>query len=1083
MTQLYCLRESIYVFIVLYIRTINSVVSIHYSWTGVMAMLDLLKNEEEILKHWKHNDTNGKVRKKNHGKKKFYFLDGPPYTSGNPHMGHVWVTSAKDALLRYRRYRGYDVHDRAGYDVHGLPIENKVEKELGISSKKDIESKVGVEIFMEKCKSYADMYKRKMDGVFTRFGSSLDYEGAYLPYRNAYIENSWGFIKKANEKGLVYTERKAVPYCVHCETAVSQGGSEVVYSDEEDPSIYVAFKITGRSKKADFGAETYLLIWTTTPWTLPANMAVAIDAKEIYVTVRMENKSLIMMKSRFESIFKSSEENAVIQAEFYGSELLGIHYINPLEEKVPAQRGFRKYHKVLAGEGIVSADEGTGIVHIAPGHGPEDYALGKKKRIPIFSPVDQHGNYTDEAGAYAGVNVFDANERILSDLREIGALILKSKITHSYQHCWRCNTKLIYLAMPQWFINIQKIKKALVRANKRTIWHPPEVLGWMEDVLGSAPDWVISRQRYWGTPLPIWKCSSCSNFTVIGSIRELESKAITPARVHELKDLHKPYIDLIEIKCDKCGSTMSRIPDVSDVWFDSGVAHTSSLTKEEFNRLFPADFIIEGRDQVRGWFSSLLKTGVIAYGKAPYKKGVLDGMMLGSDGRQMHKSWGNGIDPEDMIKTAGADAARLWILSHTQHLDIIYNSNEISEAGRDIHLLYNISQLLAEYSQAISYAPKKVMKPRSLESLPYEDRWIISRINSVMEHVTAAYENYDLHTATTDVRLFVVEDFSRFYLKIAKKRITDGNRKEARLKIDIINYVLYNAIVLFSPIIPFITERVYLDVYGKAEGDSIFLGAWPKHSESLIDLETERSFAIAKDSITAILSAREKSGAKLRWPIKSAMIELKEEAALPYLEKLSDLIGEYVNAAEVKVGVAGDSAERIAPNFSKLGPEFKSRAKFVAEKLKQADPKEVKAAISSNNAYVLSTEEGEFVIKPEHFSIEKASEADEAAFKYGRVSIDASIDKALRDGALAREFERRVQMYRKELNMKKKDRIELYYEAQGEIGAAVSLLLKEVMSHVGARKAHIGIPSDVEGRDFDIDGVKVRIGIKKEPNE
>jgi len=1048
-------------------------------------MFDTIKSEEKVLEHWKRAGINDLVRKKNHGKKKFYFLDGPPYTSGSPHVGQVWVKSAKDAFLRYRRYCGFDVHDRAGYDVHGLPIENKVEKELGISSKKEIETKVGVEKFMEKCKSYADTYRKKMDEIFIRFGASLDFENAYIPYRNEYIENSWGFMKKAFDKGLVYTERKVVPYCMHCETAVATGGLEVEYSDENDASIYVAFKVAGKPGRLDLGTDAYLLIWTTTPWTLPANMAVAADAKELYVKVKISGKSLIMMKSRFEEVFKSVDESAVIESEFYGSELEGVKYVSPLEGKVPKQKEFRKYHKVILEENFVSSGEGSGLVHIAPGHGPEDYAIGKKNRMPIFSPVDQHGDYTEDAGEYAGMNVLrDANSRVLSDLRESGALVLESQITHSYQHCWRCRTKLIYLAMPQWFINMQRIKKGLLNANKKIRWYPTEAGIGMEDTLRTAPDWVISRQRYWGTPLPIWTCDACGDFTVIGSLKELKARAIEPHKVDALKDLHKPHIDGIKIKCEKCGSAMSRIPDVSDVWFDSGVAHTSSLTKEEFDRLFPADFIIEGRDQLRGWFSSLLKTGYIAYGRTPYRACGFDGFMLGSDGREMHKSLGNGVDPGDILETVGADAFRLWTLSHTQNLDIIYNKEEISEASRDILLLYNISQLLSEYSQALSYVPSRVRKPKSLESLPHEDRWIVSRINSVAKRATQAYENYDLQVAANEIRSFIVEDFSRFYLKIAKRRITDGTKREAKSKIDIINYVLHSAIVLLSPILPFITERIYLDIYAKGDADSIFLGQWPKHSDALIDPEAEKSFEIAKDAITAILAAREKSGAKLRWPIKSATIELKDASALDDLTRLTDMIEEYVNAAEVKIGMATDTVEKVVPNFSGLGPEFKGRAQFVAERLRQVDPKELKAALASGKAYVLSTEEGEFVIKPEHFSIGKAAgEADEAAFRYGRVSIDTAIDKELREGALAREFERRVQMYRKEMNMKKKDRIELYYDAPGEIGAAVSSHIKDVMAHVGARKAHAGIPESLESKSFEIEGIGVRMGIKKESKE
>ncbi|MEM0201545.1 MAG: isoleucine--tRNA ligase, partial [Candidatus Micrarchaeaceae archaeon] len=768
-------------------------------------MFNFTKNEEQILQYWKEMNILDKVRNLNKDNKSFYFLDGPPYASGSLHPGQIWVKSIKDIYVRFRRFQGFNVHDRAGYDVHGLPIENKVEKTLNLTSKKEIEIKIGVENFTKYCKEYASSLIPTMSKDFIRFGVSLDFEKPYLAYENQFIENSWEILKKINEKGLLYSGVKPMLYCTHCGTVLAQGTLEVEYSDETDNSIFVEFKINKElsKPKIDISENTYFLIWTTTPWTLPSNIAVAVNPKELYVKVKVKDKSLIFMKSRLEYLSELSNDNFIIEAEFYGSELENLFYINPLENKISKQKELRYIHKVIYAETLVSSQEGSGIVHIAPGHGMEDYQIGLKNNLPIFSSVDLNGNYNSDAGFYSNLKVpEEANTAILEDLKSRDVLLAKLKIKHSYPHCWRCKEKLLFLVTKQWFFNIQEIKNKLISENKKVSWHPEEAKLWMEDVLSNSPDWSIARQRYWGIPVPIWHCNNCNSDKIIGSKEELILNAINKEKASLLTNLHKPFIDQIKIICQKCKGESSRIPDVFDVWFDSGVAFKASLSQTEFDKLFPAAFILEGKDQLRGWFSTLLKISVMLYNKAPFKNVVIDGMLLSEDGREMHKSLGNYISLDELLKITSADGYRLWCSSHTQWLDLQFKKDEIKESEKKIIILYNMFNLFNEYTTLTKYIPKKIKKPSINKIEDKEDLWILSRLVSTINEVTKSLENYNIQISNNLISNFLLNDLSRFYLKIFKKKIIFSDKKQAKIYLDLMNYVLYNLNLLISPFTP-----------------------------------------------------------------------------------------------------------------------------------------------------------------------------------------------------------------------------------------------------------------------------------------
>ena len=449
-------------------------------------MFDFIKNEKEILTYWKEKNINEKIKNNLKDRKKFYFLDGPPYVSGNLHPGQIWVKTIKDIFVRYKKLQGFNVHDRAGFDVHGLPIENKVEKSLELTSKKDIEIKIGIENFIKYCTEYVNSLLPDLTNEFIRFGSSLDFNNSYLAYKNSYIESAWSILKTLNEKGYLYSGIKPMLYCTHCGTVLAQGTLEVDYSDETDTSVFVEFKINVENSKPKIlmDDKTYLLIWTTTPWTLPSNVAVAVNPKELYVKIKLQNKSLILMKSRLDYILSLIDQNSIIEAEFFGSELNNLFYLNPLESKISKQKELRNFHKVILSEELVSSTEGSGLVHIAPGHGLEDYNIGIANNLPIFSLVDLNGKYTDEAGTYSGLKVpFDANIKILEDLKAIGVVVATTKLKHSYPHCWRCKEKLLFLTTKQWFLNIQSVKNKLISENRKVQWHPKEGQKWLEDVL------------------------------------------------------------------------------------------------------------------------------------------------------------------------------------------------------------------------------------------------------------------------------------------------------------------------------------------------------------------------------------------------------------------------------------------------------------------------------------------------------------------------------------------------------------------------------------------------------------------------
>jgi isoleucyl-tRNA synthetase len=1047
-------------------------------------MLDIKAREQEIQKYWEDNHIDDLVRRRNSKGKKFYFLDGPPYVTGELASHHIWVETIKDLVLRYKRYKGLNVHDRAGFDVHGLPTEVKVEKLLQVSSKRDIEERIGIDRFVMACKDYVNGQMKGATASFKRFGSSLDFNTVYIPSENYYISSGWFIFKELHKKRLLYKGLAPLSYCPRCETVLSAQGPEVEYEDETDSSIFVRFKIDkqrSNNAKIEIKENTYLAVWTTTPWTLPSNMAIAVNPKDLYVMIGTGSEHYIVAKERLESFVAAADVSAVVDSEFYGSELKDIRFISPLEKEVPIQKRFAKYHRVILSESFVNVKEGTGVLHVAPGHGPEDFKLGRENKLPIFSPIDQHAAYTDDAGIFRNLKVpNEANRAVLEKLRENKALLFEGTIRHSYQHCWRCHSKLILRATEQWFVNVQKIKKRMLDANSKVIWHPREALDWFADAVKSSPDWCLSRQRYWGAPLPVWVCDSCKSVEVIGSSMELKERA---SLKEELPDLHRPYVDNVTFKCSNCDGSMKRIPDIFDVWYDSGISHTASLRGGEFERLYPADWITESRDQIRGWFSVLLRTSVAVHGRSAFKRVNIGGMIKDELGQEMHRHLGNTVSAMELLDIVSADGFRLWCSSHPRWLELKLKGQELTEADSNIMTLYNVANLVREFGMLSGSEIKKLKRP-ALPKLEKEERWILSRLNTLIERTTQNLENYYVDVAVREIRDFILEDISRFYLKFAKQRAESAGKSELRRISNITAYLLHNTLILSSIIIPFASEYIHRELFGE-NGHSIFMNRWPKPDKRFIDSALEDDFDVLKETSNAILYLREKTNSKLRWPLKEAKIETNDDSIIESLERMSSLLGMYTNTKSIKIVHGKASAKEIRPVFQRLGPEFKGNAQAVAEELKKADADEVQKSIDSGGYYRLRTGKGPFDIKPEHFTVAEKSRAEGHTIRYRDseiyFEIDPELTNELREELMARELIRRIQLMRKEIGLTRLDRINVHINSDEATRPLIENGREQIRKIAKVKKMEInkGAAKEPHQRDFDILGAKIGISIAK----
>ncbi|MEM2070996.1 MAG: isoleucine--tRNA ligase, partial [Archaeoglobaceae archaeon] len=964
------------------------------------------KVEAEVSKFWKEKKIYEKV--KSRSGRKFYFVDGPPYTTGRIHLGTAWNKIIKDTILRYKRMNGYDITDTPGWDMHGLPIEVKVEQEFGFKNKRDIE-KFGVEKFVQKCMEYALKNKDAMTEQFKSLGVWMDWENPYMTIKAEYINAAWFAIKKAHEKGLLERKLMVVNWCPRCETALAD--AEVEYAEKEDPSIYVKFPIKNEP-------NTYIVIWTTTPWTLPANIAVAVNPAFEYAKFRAIKNSkeefLILAKDLAEDVLsKGDYKHWEIIETYNGKELEGLEYEHIFANEVPKQKIWT--HKVYTASFVTA--ENTGCVHIAPGHGLEDYELAISKNLPIFNPVDERGVYNEDAGIFAGLRVFEANDVVIDKLYEKNLILYEGKIIHRYGHCWRCKSPIIYRSTEQWFIAITKIKEKMLEEINKVVWIP-EWAGSarFKDWISNAKDWCISRQRYWGIPIPVWICEKCGEMRIVGSIDEIEWK--------EDIDLHKPRIDEITFEC-KCGGVMKRVPDVFDVWFDSGVASWASIgypaKKELFEKLWPADFITEGHDQTRGWFYSQLGTSIICFDRAPYKTVLMHGFTLDELGRKMSKSLGNVIEPEEVIEQIGVDCFRLYVLSSAPWEDLRFSWDEARNINRMMNVIWNAVRFAYTYMSLDNFKYEGIK-----HELSVEDRWILSRLERFVKSANNDMENCQLHRVVRNFLEFFLEDFSRWYIQLIRSRVWEEKESPSKLAAyETMFKVIDKSIRIIAPFAPFISEWFYQNFFKsfRKTEESIFLEDYPKAEEEYIDDELEIKMKIIRQIFEATSAARNKAKRKLRWPLRELIVETQKEKIAEAVESLKNILLNQCNVKEIKVVKNFEKKVVIKPNFKVVGPILKNKvsefAKFV-ENLRELPEKIVFEGIElGRDALIVEYE------IPAGFVYE--------SFEGGVVYLYTELDKDLIREAYAREIVRRIQEMRKEMNLNVEDYIRSYLDVDPEL--------------------------------------------------
>jgi isoleucyl-tRNA synthetase len=844
-------------------------------------MYDTKAIEQSMAAFWEKEGAYQKLKKMRSDGPKFYFADGPPYATGEIHVGTVWNKSIKDCMIRYLRGRGYDVRDQPGFDTHGLPIEVKVEKLLGIKRKDDIE-KIGIAKFVTECRGFADKYIGVMRGQFGLFGIWMDWDSPYITYKDDYISKSWSTLKKAHEKGLLHRGKYVLPYCYRCETTLAN--YELEYGDAEDPSIFVKFKAKGKEKE-------YLIIWTTTPWTLVANMAVMAHPDYDYVKVETEGETWIVAKDRLDALSAAAKRSFIVKETLKGKDLKGMGYEHPFQDLI----GKQYERAVVLNDRFVTLEEGTGLVHMAPGHGPEDFQVGKQYGIEIYCPVGGNGCYTEEAGShFKGKHVRKANGEIMGILENRGMLVGSGTISHRVAHCWRCKTNLIYITTDQWFINITELKPKMKEEAEKVKWVPDSAKERFMVFLEGAPDWCISRQRYWGIPLPIWACKN-SHITVIGSKEELGK---------DVKELHRPYVDDIKLKCKECGEEMERVSDVLDVWFDSGNAVWAPLSEADFKRYGDVcDLIIEGHDQIRGWFYSLLGSGIVRYGRSPYKCLMMHGFFLDEKSEKMSKSVGNFIPIEEVKSRYGADAFRLFSLSNAIWDDLTFTWDGVKAAYADLDILVNLTKYL-----------KAAHSGEKFDSLEPEDRWIISRVNTALSQYHAAFGERKINEAVRALRRLLVEDLSQFYMKIAKDRISRGENRGAAMHA--LYYSIFSTIKMMAPISPFVAEHVYQEFFRARENaESVHMCFIDNDDHSKVDVSLEEAMEIAKTVISASLKLRNSLGINVRWPLAKVIVTGYDEKTANSMKYLAGIVKRMVNVKEIELAqeAKGDYASEQTP--------------------------------------------------------------------------------------------------------------------------------------------------------------------------
>lgn len=1035
----------------------------------VDTSLNFVEREKEIIDFWKQNEIFEKSVKKNEGGEEFSFFDGPPTANGKPHIGHILTRVMKDIIPRYQTMKGKHVLRKAGWDTHGLPVELEVEKSLGMDGKQDIET-YGIEPFIKKCKESVWKYTDEWRKMSDRVGYWVDMDNPYVTYHDDYIESVWWALKEIYKKGLLYKGHKIVPYCPRCGTALSSHEVAQGYKDVKETSVVARFKIKGRE-------NAYILAWTTTPWTLPSNVALCMNPDETYVEIEADGARYILAEALVPSFF----ETYTVVEKRTGKAYEGTEY----EPLFPWALGtFREKAFYVVCDSYVTLTDGTGVVHIAPAFGEDDYKVGRRYSLPVVQLVNERGCFDERCPELNGLFAKKADKRILDMLEEKGLLFKKVPFEHSYPFCWRCDTPLLYYARSSWFIEVTKVKDRLIAANRSVNWMPDTIKeGRMGNFLENVIDWGLSRDRYWGTPLPVWVCPDCGAIEVMGSKAELKEKCHVEGEI----ELHRPYLDGLVCTCPKCGGRMKRTPEVIDCWFDSGSMpfaqyHYPFENKDLFEETFPADFISEAVDQTRGWFYTLLAISTILFDRAPFKNCIVLGHVNDKDGIKMSKHKGNVVDPWSVLDKQGADAVRWYFYTNSAPwIPSRFGAEAVSEVQRKFQgTLWNTYAFFTLYAEIDGYDPSKYDLDGCKLSLM--DKWVLSKLNTLVKSVDRMLAAYNITDSARAIQDFS-DVLSNWYVRRGRDRYWGSEMTEDKAAAYTTLYtVLVTLAKVIAPYTPFMAEMMYRNLVPAFYPDapvSVHLCAFPVADESRILPALEKGMGDVLDVVALGRAARNAGSLKNRQPLAEMLVAANRPLAIE--GELMAVALDELNVKRMTFVTDGTALIRyeLKPQLRTLGPKYGKKLKAITAFLNICDAAEVVAKVRAEGAYTAEIDGEPVVLLEEDLQIFTHSAEGYAAAVGGgiTVALDTRLSEALLDEGTERELVSKIQTMRKEAGFEVTDRIAVYYIAEGR---ALAMLRK------GAFAADVLARSVTEGeaegftRTLDVNGDRVTLTLVKE---
>lgn len=1014
------------------------------------------EREDAISKQWEAMNLLQKTIDNREGKENFVFYEGPPTANGRPGIHHVLARTLKDTVCKYKVMDGYRVLRKGGWDTHGLPVEIEVEKQLGLSSKPEIEA-YGIDKFNEKCKESVFNYEGQWKEMSRKMGYFIDMEDPYITLDNNYIESVWWILDKFHKEGFLYEGHKIMPYCPRCGTGLASHEVAQGYQEIKSNTVVAAFK------RKD--ADEYFLVWTTTPWTLAANVALAVHPEADYIKARSKDTVYICAKVLAPKLLGEDYE---ILAEMKGSALEYVEY----DQLMPFVKPDKKAFFVTCAD-YVTTEDGTGIVHIAPAFGEDDYKVGRQYGLPVLQPVAEDGKYTDTP--WKGQFVIDADLDIIKWLKAEGKLFKKEKMLHNYPHCWRCKTPLLYYAKPSWYLEMTKIKDRLIENNNGVEWYPDFVGekrfgNWLENL----NDWAISRTRYWGTPLPVWRCDECGKLETVGSRKELVDRAVED--IDESIELHRPYVDDVHFTCPDCGKTMTRVKDVIDCWFDSGSMpfaqyHYPFENKELWEEQFPADFICEGIDQTRGWFYSLLAISSFVTGKSPYKKVLVNDLILDAEGQKMSKTKGNTVNPFELFEEYGADALRWYLLyvspAWTPTRFDVKGIKEVQ--SKFFNTLKNTYHFFALYANTDNIDPREFFVPYA--ERPVIDAWILSKYNRLVKEVRAEMEVFDLTKAVKKIQNFVNEDLSNWYIRRNRRRfwgteLTDDKKAVYNTTWE----VLEGVVRLCAPFAPYITEELYQKL---TDGVSVHLADYPTANEELIQDAIEEPMDLVRELVSLGRGAREEAQIKVRQPLSKIIVDGK------YHQTIGDLCVLLEEELNIKDVVFEDNLGdfmnyTLKPDFKVAGPVLGKNVKLLGKALATVEASEVVAKLEAEGSFVIELDGESLELRKDFIDIRISAKEgfNVQMFNNKFIILDTSLNQDLLDEGCAREFVSRIQQLRKANGYEVMDRIDITYSSDTQMDRSIEIyadfIKTETLADNITIKAGAGEVFNLNGHDTTI---------------